>query len=419
MSTELQWFVFKIPFRLYDQIIPFPFKWEPTQKRLSPSVPLNAVSRKLIAWIWVGPILFGINCMLFTIQFRILLNLQADQRLGLAFYIRLLAVIIQLFLFATISQFSSYYTKNRVEMAALFTGSLELMESPLDLLGAWYLINTKPFYKDFLGGALAGVTFVIGFLLMTVPALGIFFDFDSLAPLLPTSFSNINTTFDMIEFLIRVLVRVSFYTVTCVLTARWFNFMLVHVAVVLEIWNSGLILIRKYIHLPPPPYRDHLKRNQWAWEKLLIRVVLIHREFLLITQMWSQNIGHIIFTMYSVGIMILCISNFCVISLGSKFGIELNALLIGLSLICMTMFMILVSFVSSIAVNSKKIILDIVQMLNGYKVGKRYSRTMRYAKISTPYFSFTGTNYFFLLGIPLEMTLNLSLTFSAKVQQSS
>ncbi|CAL8098496.1 unnamed protein product [Orchesella dallaii] len=368
MSTPLQWFAFKIPFRLYDRILPFPFKWEPTEKRLSSSIPLSGVSRKLIAWIWAGPILFGISLVLFTIQFRILLHLDADKRLGLAYYIRLLAVIINLFSFATISQFSSYYTKNRKEMAALFTGSLEPMASPLELLGAWYLINTKPFYKDFLGGALAGVTFVLGIIAITSPALGIFFDFDSLAPLLPTSFSNINTTFDMIEFLIRVLVRVSFYTVTCVLAARWFKFVLVHLAILLEIGNNGLILIRKYIHLPPPPYRDHLRRNQ---------------------------------------------------SLGSQFGIELNAFLISVSLICMTMFMILVSFVSSLAVNSKKIILDIVQMLNGYKVGKRYSRTMRYAEISTPFFSFIGTNYFFLLGIPLEMTMNLALTFSAKVQQPS
>ncbi|CAL8098490.1 unnamed protein product [Orchesella dallaii] len=274
MSTPLQWLVFKIPFRLYDQILPFPFKWKTSQKRLSPSISSSGINKKQIAWVWTGPFLFGINWVLYTIQFRILLNLEPDKRLGLAYYIRSLASIIQLFTFATIIQFASYYTKNRVQMAALFTGSRETLESPLDLPGAWYLINTKLFYKDFLGGALAGVTFVLGFLAITVPALGIFFDFDSLAPLLPTRFSNINTTFDMMDFLIRILIRVSFYTVPIALKARWFCFVLVHLAIVLEIGNTGLTLIRKYIHLPPPPYRDHLRRNQRSWEKLLIRIVL-------------------------------------------------------------------------------------------------------------------------------------------------
>ncbi|CAL8098481.1 unnamed protein product [Orchesella dallaii] len=416
MSTPIQWFVFKIPFRLYDRILPFPFKWETNQKLLSPSISLSGVSKKQIAWIWTGPILFGINWVLFTIQFRILLNLEADQRLGLAYYIRSLAAIIQLFTFSTILQFASYYTKNRVEMAALFTGSWETLESATDVLGAWYLVNTKPFYKDFLGGALAGVTFVLGILAITIPALGIYFDFDSLAPFLPISFYNISTTFDVIDFLIRILVRFSFYTVPIALKARWFNFVLVHLAVVLEIGNTGLILLRKYVYLPPPPYRDHLRRNQMAWEKLLIRVVLIHRQILLVTQMWSQNIGHLIFIIYSLGIMIWCVANFCFISLGSKLGIELNALLISLSLICMTMFFILMGFVSSIAVNSKKLLWDVAERLNKFKVGKRYSKTMRYAKIYTPFFSFIGTNYFFLLGIPLEITMNLLLTFSNKVK---
>ncbi|CAL8097913.1 unnamed protein product [Orchesella dallaii] len=414
MSTPLQWFVFKIPYKLYDTILPFPFKWDSTTMQLLPNISMCGANKKLTAWLWSGPFLFGLNLALYIIHVQILSSLDPEKRLGLAYYVRLLLAIIQLFTFGTIIQFATFYTRNMEEMAALFTGSRGF-EGAVERLGAWYLITTKPFYKDFLGVALAGVTLILGFLAVAFPVIGVLFEIDSLAPFLPTHFSKKNTTFDVIDLVFRIVVRLSFYFFSIALKVRWFNFVLVHLAIVLEIGNSMLVFVRNYLFFPPPPYRDPLRRNQSGWDRLLIRVLLIQRQIFFHTQFWSQNIGHLIFMIYSLGIMIWCVSNFTVISLGSQLSFELNAMFISLSLLCMIMFVILVSFVSNIAINSKKLNMDIAQRLCLFKIGKRYVKTMRLSKIYTPCFSFTGANYFFLLGIPLEITMNLLLTFSVKL----
>ncbi|CAL8097910.1 unnamed protein product [Orchesella dallaii] len=367
MGSPLQWFVFKIPYQLYDSILPFPFKWNSTTMRLLPNISMCGANKKLTAWLWSGPLLFGLNLALYIIHVHILSNLEPERRFGLAYYVRLLLAILNLFTFGTIIQFAMYYTKNMEDMAALFTGTSSAFEGAVDKLGAWYLITTKPFYKDFLGVALAGATFILGFLAVSIPVIGVLFEFDALAPFFPTNFSNINNTFDAVSMLLRILVRLLFYFFPIALKARWFNFVLAHLAIVLETGNRLLILLRNYLFFPPPPYRDPLRRKQSGWEGLLIGAVLIHRQVFLHTQFWSHNIGHLIFMIYSLGIMIWCVSNFTVISLGYQFGFELNAMFISLSLLCMIMFVILVSFVSNMAINSKKWTTDIARMLCVFK----------------------------------------------------
>ncbi|CAL8097907.1 unnamed protein product [Orchesella dallaii] len=147
MSTSLQWLVFKIPYKIYDSILPFPFKWESTTMRLLPNISLSGVNNKL--WLWSGPLFFGINWGLYIVHLQILSNVEEERRHDLVYYVRLLAAIIQLFTFGTIIQFSTYYTRNVEEMAALFTGTGSSFKGAVDSLGAWYLVTSKPFYKDF------------------------------------------------------------------------------------------------------------------------------------------------------------------------------------------------------------------------------------------------------------------------------
>ncbi|CAL8097916.1 unnamed protein product [Orchesella dallaii] len=367
----------------------------------------------------------------------------------------------------------------RVELATLITGTHNTLETAADELDAWYIVTTKPFYKDFLGVALACVTIILGFLAISLPVCGIFFEFDALYPFLRTNSSRVDTALDVINLLLRILIRFLFYFFSIVLKARWFNFVLVHFAVELEIWNTTLILIRNYVLLPPPPYRDLLRRNRRGWESLLIKVVLIQRQIFLITQLWSQNIGHLIFimnpvrnhnesfvnvfcealttalivkkitlnvgerlqdnrieaivlemgnnfcilvrsfvnlpppslsgfleeksetvekaliqrctvsarrfpcqavlvskcchlifTIYNLGIMIRSVPNFTIISLYPQLGFELNSSVISVSVMCMIMFLIPVSLVSDIVINSSYVSKDIASRLCMYKLKK-------------------------------------------------
>ncbi|CAL8083790.1 unnamed protein product [Orchesella dallaii] len=402
MGTQLQWFSFAIPFRLYDPFFPFPFRWIPKEKKLIAKLISERQSNQLIKWVWLGPSLLNVTCCLYAFQILKLFHLDKKERQGLEFYIPLLGAFLQFFLSGLYSQFATYYTKNAMEMGVLFTNSHKAMVDGITRFNGWHLYPRIPIYKDILGVAFCALTLLPAFTSLCVPLAGLWFGTDPLGPILP----HLQTV--RFYWVVPIsLIRVTFYMLETMVTARWACFVCVHLAMVLSIGNIGLMFLLKLICERKPRFLQ----RPLAWERLLIEVIVVQRRVFLHTQIWSQNIGSLIFTIYVLGIGFWCSSNYSLITLREVLNIILTIIFITVSGVALLAFFVLVPFVSHIAINSKKLNRKIVSELKCYKLGSRYAKTLRIAMISTPFFTFSGNNFTNLFGIPFEVTMNLVLTF--------
>ncbi|CAL8098671.1 unnamed protein product [Orchesella dallaii] len=414
MGTKLQWISFDLPFRLCPSSFPFPFDWNSSGKVLYPRCGGNSIPFHQKSWIWVGPSLMTFTAFLFAIQLILLKQQEPEEQDGFKYLINVLISMLHVIALGTILPFATYYTLNRKLMAALFSDTYKSKTHTADELDGWYLLSNKPMHRDYLGIALFLVQLIFGLLTISFPVLGIVFNFDPLAPFLPSNKVGVLSSFkDIILFVSCIVLRFVCYGFETAIMFKWFSFVLIQLALVLTIGNQELVFMRKYVENPPPPFRNN-RKNMKDWQNLLVKVVILQRKIVLHTEFWSNYIGHLIFIIYSLGIMIWCMANYVVIVLRRVLQIEMSYLLISVSTVCLIMFVVLLSFVSSIAINSRKLNSTIAVRLRRYQLGRRYTATLCCAKISTPFFSFTGNNFFFLLGIPLEITMNLLLTFPVR-----
>ncbi|CAL8083784.1 unnamed protein product [Orchesella dallaii] len=402
MGTPLQWYSFAIPFRLYDPFLPFPFRWISKEKKLVAKSTSERRSNQLIKWVWAVPCLLNVTCCLYAFQILKLLNQDKNERQSLEFYIPLLGAFLQFVLSGLYSQFATYYTKNAMEMGILFTDSHKAMVEAITRLNGWHLYPRIPIYKDILGVAFCALTLLPAFALLCVPIAGLWFGTDPLGPILP----HLQTV--RFYWVVPILIiRITFYMLESVVTARWVCFVCIHLAMVLSVGNVALMFLQKVIDERKP---RSLERPR-AWEQLLIEVIVVQRWIFLHTQIWSNNIGSLVFIIYVLGIGFSSLSNYTLITLRAVLNIVPTIIFITVSGVALLAFFVLVPFVSHIAINSKKLNTKIVSELKCYKLGSRYAKTLRIAKISTPFFAFSGNNFTNLFGIPFDVTMNLVLTF--------
>ncbi|CAL8092283.1 unnamed protein product [Orchesella dallaii] len=364
MGTPLQWFSFEIPFRLYDPFFPFPFRWNSKEKKLIAKSIFEERSNKFKKWMWLGPTLLVVTCCLYAFQILKLLLLDKVKRKSLEFYISLLGAFLQMFFTGALAQFAVYYTKNSREMGVLFTNSHEALIEAITRFNIWHLFPRLPPYKDVLGVAFCAITLIPIFLLLCVPPAGLWFGIDPLGPFLPPLRTVRFYWVVPISF-----IRVTFYMLEIMITARWGCFVFIHLAMVLSIGNMGLVLFLKLIY--------ERKRQFWerpqAWEQLLIEMIVVQRRVFLHTQIWSRNIGFLIFNIYTLGIGFWCSSNYSLITLRTVLNLLLITFSIIVSVISLTAFFVLVPFVSNIAINSKKLNGKLDSELKCYKLGSSAS----------------------------------------------
>lgn len=118
MGTPLMWYAFGKTFEIYDNVISFPFKWNPSQKQMyfnedKVRNTLFSISTMLVAFICCGVNIW----YLITIR-------STWSSLN---YVQIIVSLIQFFLCLIIISFAVYFTHNGGEMAALFTDSHRTM----------------------------------------------------------------------------------------------------------------------------------------------------------------------------------------------------------------------------------------------------------------------------------------------------
>ncbi|CAL8083794.1 unnamed protein product [Orchesella dallaii] len=407
MGTPLQWLSFAIPFRIYDPFFPFPFKWITSEKKLLSRSHFEESTGKFKNSIWLGPIIIIITCCLFGLNIIKLCKLGKSERKTLQFYFQFVAAIAQFLLAGVFTQYSVYYTKNANEMGVLFTDSHKAMTEGIDRFNGWHLVQMPPFYRDILGVAFCAFTLLPIFSMLCVPPTGVYFGIDPLGHFMP----NVATV--KLQWIVLIIfIRVAFYVVEVLVTARWICFVCIHLAMVLSIGNMALGLLLKVVCERKPRF---LKRPR-KWEEFLIFIVVLQRRIVLHTQIWSRNIGSLIFIIYTSGIDLWSASNYTLILLRSALNVILTVIFILVSGLSLAVFLVLVPFVSNIAINSQNLNRKLVSEMKCYKLGNRYAKTLRGARISTPFFTFTGNNFPNLLGIPFDITMNLVLTFPVTIQ---
>ncbi|CAL8083822.1 unnamed protein product [Orchesella dallaii] len=145
-------------------------------------------------------------------------------------------------------------------MSVLFTDSHKAMVEAINRLKIWHLVDHPPFYLDILGLAFCGLTFILLVSTLVIPAISIVFEVDPLIPFLPIV-PLIPINFPVI---LLILIRYLFFVLDTAVIVRWGCFVFTHLAMVLSVGNTGLILLRKCINTN---YRLFV-RKRLAWERL-------------------------------------------------------------------------------------------------------------------------------------------------------
>lgn len=227
--------------------------------------------------------------------------------------------------------------------------------------------------------------------------------------------------------LLRFLLTTSLGFIVC----RWYSFVLIKFVLILVHGNlllKGLTEItrntEKYPHLPQNPQRllqldivsvaryRHLKQS---WDNLLIDIFKSHKMLLLPCNFWSLNVGLILFFMISLGTTLISALNYAAFMLNAAMGLNLLIVCIFLSFSLSKVFLIIISFVTSIERNSRNLLKTLENSLMYNSYGKRCLRSQKSARIYTPFFSLRGGNKITFIRIPLDITLNMILTFSPDV----
>ncbi|CAL8083781.1 unnamed protein product [Orchesella dallaii] len=198
MGTPLQWLSFSLPFRIYDHIFPFPFKWYPNEKKLIPAADPTSDSLRRTVWLWLGSCFMIATLLMISCHLKRLYDIDNKEQQGLGYYIQLLATLIHFILAGVVLQATVYYTKNASDMAALFTDSYKALVITITELNGWNHFPYRPFYKDFVGFFFCATVPVPLICAVGIPVIGIVSGFDPLGAFMPkqTSLGKLNQKID-------------------------------------------------------------------------------------------------------------------------------------------------------------------------------------------------------------------------------
>lgn len=289
--------------------------------------------------------------------------------------------------------------------------------SAIAILEIDYVLTPPPLHRDILG-----IVFAVGLafspmLCMCIlwPGMSVVLKLDPLFPIFR------DTGPSSIYYYPFISLRFLFSTFEFAVLIRWYGFSIMQLFLVLTIGNFGLDVLyditkypHKHRHLPQKPRQILFKEDaaeMTRWQELVIKILIIQRRIFLHTRFWSYNLGLIIFILFTTGTVLLSIVNYALLNLYSILPTEIYLFAIFFTLLFGFCFVILVTFVTSIENGSSKLKEEFKLALQSHKLGKRYVNALSKAKISTPFFSFRRKGLMGLIRIPVDVTMNLVLTF--------
>ncbi|CAL8098192.1 unnamed protein product [Orchesella dallaii] len=302
-------------------------------------------------------------------------------------------------------------------MGWLFSTTNKSLVDGMEKLSVLHLLNPPPIFQDIVGVLSVGLVAFMTMGVLCLPILTIFFDVDPLCILLEP-FHNGHVLLSVTVYLVRYI----FFALAFTRMARWYCFIFIHFVVVLVIANKFMDGILKIVqnpedfnHLPNKPNNSDSLKEKVAWQRFIIRVILLNRSIRLLCNFWSRNVGWLIFTILVLGVWLWAASNYALMALYTMLPQLLILVCVWLSTICSVIFVVLATYVAQVEKKSNVLVGIIRRDLRSYKMGRRYASTMDSAKISTPFFSFEGSNLISLFRIPFDVTVNIVLTFPPKI----